>query len=144
MTGPENADPALLPVPDTIRVIEERLHVETREHESGRAKVHVTVSERDEAVETLLKRRDLVVERVAVGTRIDVIPPSRVEDGVLIVPIVEEVAVVEKRLFLKEELRIRVNETTHVDTQTVRLRREHAEVALDGAATEVTNPRSMP
>ena len=46
----------------------------------------------------------------------------------IIVPVFEERLVTEKRLFLTEELRIRINENRQATTQTVRLRREHAEV----------------
>jgi stress response protein YsnF len=40
------------------------------------------------------------------GLPVDVAPAVREEDGVLIVPIVEEQLVIETRLVLKEEIRI--------------------------------------
>ncbi len=120
-----------------ILVMEEALRVEKREVESGRARVHVTVSEHDQAIETMLTRRDLSIERVPVGREVDAAPPSRLEGDVLIVPVMEEIAVVVKRLVLKEELRIRVDTTRHLDTQVVRLRREHADIELDGNAVEL-------
>lgn len=129
---------------EVIRLLEETLRIEKRVVESGRVRVSVSVSERDEMVEIPLVRRDLTVERVPVGHQVDVVPQSRIEGDILIVPVVEEVAVVVKQLFLREELHIRVNRTTHVDAQTVRLRREHAQIDLDGAAAEVTNHRSDP
>ena len=51
------------------------------------------------------------VERVAIGCYVDVVPPSRQEGDVLVVPIVDEVVLVEKRLLLREEIRIRVHAT---------------------------------
>ena len=113
-----------------IPVLEERLLVEKRQVTTGLAKVHVTVSEHDEAVEALLARQDVVVDRVPVGTFVTDTPTVRQEGDTIIVPIFEERLVVEKRLFLTEEVRIRIDENRQVTTQTVRLRREHAEIDL--------------
>ena len=94
--------------------------------------VRVTTSEHDEAVQAMLMHQDVVVDRVPVGTRVDAVPPVRREGDVVIMPVVEEVLVVEKRLILKEELHIRIDVTTREETRTVRLRREHAEIDRDG------------
>ena len=47
---------------------------------------------------------------------------------VRVYPIVEERLVVEKRLYLKEELRISYNVTTEEVTEVVNLRKVHADV----------------
>ena len=112
----------------TIPILEERIRIETRQVTTGVAKVHVTVSEHDETVEAMLNRQDVVVDRVPVGAFVDVAPAVRQEGDVIIVPVFEERLVTEKRIFLTEELRIRINENRQATTQTVRLRREHAEV----------------
>ena len=92
---------------EMIPVVREFVHVSKRTVESGRVVVHKTTVERDETVEAMLLREDLQVERVAVGRVVDEAPATRREGDVLIVPIMEEVLVTEKRLMLKEELRIR-------------------------------------
>ena len=112
----------------TISILEERIRIERRQVTTGVAKVHVTVAERDETVEAMLNRQDVVVDRVPVGAFVDVAPTVRQEGDVIIVPVFEERLVTEKRIFLTEELRIRINENRQATTQTVRLRREHAEV----------------
>ena len=111
-----------------LPVLEERFHVTKRAVESGRARIHVGVSEHDEIVETALRQQSVDVERVPVGRFVDQAPAARREGDTIVVPIIEERLVVEKRLFLKEEVRIRIDETRHVETQTVTLRREHVEV----------------
>ena len=130
-------DPAEAAAPsvevEIVPVLEERLHVAKRTVETGRARVHIGVSEHDEVVETALSRQSVDVERVGVGRFVDRPPPARREGDTIVVPIIEERVVVEKRLFLREELRIRIDEARHVDTQTVTLRREHAEVEQDPA-----------
>ena len=69
---------------------------------------------------------EVEVERVAVGQFVDVIPEPREEGDTLIIPILEEVLVVEKRLVVKEE--IRITRRRSEDTQQLRatLRKEEA------------------
>lgn len=115
-----------------IPVIQESIRVEKREFESGKVVVHKTVTERDEAVEVLLRQQDLSVERVPVGRVVQEAPQTRQEGDTLIVPVLEEVLVVEKRLVLKEELHIRKRSSERVEQQTVRLRSENVEIEQTG------------
>lgn len=117
---------------EVIPVLQEFIRVEKREFESGRVVVHKTVTERDETVEVTLRRQDLSVERVPVGRVVEEAPHSRQEGDTLIVPIMEEVYVVEKRLFLKEELHIRNQSSERVVHETVRLRSEQVEIDQTG------------
>jgi stress response protein YsnF len=49
----------------------------------------------------------LLHDRAAMGRMVETAPEIRTESDVTILPVVEEVLVVEKRLVLKEELHIR-------------------------------------
>jgi len=49
------------------------------------------------------------VTRIPKNEIVDVVPTVRTEDGVIIVPVFEEVVVVETKLVLKEEVHIRTN-----------------------------------
>lgn len=115
-----------------IPVIQETIRVEKREFESGRVVVHKTVAERDEVVEILLRQQDLSVERVPIGRVVQEAPQTRQEGDLLIVPILEEVLVVEKRLVLKEELHIRKQSSERTEQKTVRLRSEQVEIEQTG------------
>lgn len=117
---------------EVIPVIHETLRIEKREFESGRVVVHKTVTERDEVTEVLLRRQDLVVERVPVGRVVSEAPQTRQDGDTLIVPILEEVLVVEKRLVLKEELHICKQSSERTEQHTVRLRTEHVEIEQTG------------
>jgi len=68
------------------------------------------------------------VEHVLVGRRVGRALPVREENGVTIIPIMEEVVVTETRLMLKEELHVRRVVKTREHQQTVLLRRQRAEV----------------
>ncbi len=117
---------------EVIPVIQETLRVEKREFESGRVLVHKTVTERDEVAEVLLKQQDLIVERVPIGRTVSEAPQTRQDGDTLIVPILEEVLVVEKRLVLKEELHIRKHSSERTEQHKVRLRAEHVEIEQTG------------
>jgi uncharacterized protein (TIGR02271 family) len=117
---------------EVIPVIQEAVTIEKREFESGRVVVHKTVVERDEVVDIILRQQDLSVERVPVGRVVLEAPQTRQEGDTLIVPILEEVLVVEKRLVLKEELHIRKQSSERTEQKTVRLRSEQVEIEQTG------------
>jgi uncharacterized protein (TIGR02271 family) len=94
----------------------------------GKVRVHKRVETREETVDAGVIREEVVVEHVPVNTFVDVAPEVREQDGVLIIPLTEEVLVVEKRLRLREEVRVSRRRTTTSTPQTVALRREVVEI----------------
>lgn len=113
---------------DVIQVVEEVARVTKREVETGRVRLHKTVREVDEPVEVLLRQEELEVERVPVGRIVPEAPAPRQEGDTTVIPVLEEVLVVEKRLFLKEELRVRRKATERTAREVVRLRKEEVTV----------------
>ena len=89
--------------PGPIELAEEQVEITKREVERGRIMVRTRVEERDEVVEMALRQGEVTVERVPLGVPIDAVPVAHEEDGVLIIPVVEEQLVVSTRLILKEE-----------------------------------------
>lgn len=137
---------------EVIPVIHETLRIEKREFESGRVVVRKTVTERDEVAEILLRQQDLIVERVPIGRAVSEVPQTRQDGDTLIVPILEEVLVVEKRLMLKEELHIRKHSSERTEQRTVRLRTENVDIEQTGRVssdapmtpTPITPNKEMP
>jgi stress response protein YsnF len=83
-----------------------------------------------------LSRERVEVERVAVNRIVEQAPAVRTEGDVTIIPVLEEVLVVEKRLMLREEVRlVRRREETR-EQQTVTLRKEEVEVTRDEIARD--------
>lgn len=119
-----------------IPVIAEELTVETHRVARGRVRVHKRVETRDEVVETPVVHEEIVIDRVPIDRFVDDDRPEvREEDGVLVIPVLEEVLVVEKRLRLREEVRVSTRRTSTTASQTVTLRREVVDVSreeLDG------------
>lgn len=120
----------------TLQEVEERLRVRTETHEAGRVRAHRTVSEERRIVDEPLQRERVTVERVPIGTYADVPQDVRQEGDTTIIPVYEEVLVVEKRLVLKEEVRlVRHRDEVHAPQEVV-LRTAHVEVERLPAAAE--------
>jgi uncharacterized protein (TIGR02271 family) len=124
----------------TIELAEEELRVGKREVERGRVVVRTRVEERDEIAEAALRQEDVTVERIPVGRPVEAAPQVREEDGVLIVPVLEERLVVTTELVLKEEIRITKKSRTEMVREPVRLRSERVEVErLEGRDLDNSN-----
>ena len=68
------------------------------------------------------------------ATRSSIAPAVREENGVTVIPVMEEIVVVEKRLVLKEELRIRRVAEVREVSEPVTVRRQRAEIERISAA----------
>jgi uncharacterized protein (TIGR02271 family) len=145
----QNSRPSDGPVPDdplkssgiksceaSLKLFVEDLVVGKETVETGRLRVRKETHTREADVDADLLREDAVVETVPKGHRIYAMPTSRVEGDTTIIPIVEEVLYTEKRLILKEEIRITRRRTTQHFHDTVVLRRQEAVVSRIQSATD--------
>ena len=87
---------------ERIELVEERLEVGKREVERGRVVVRTRVDTREEIAEAALRREDVGVERVSVGRVVREAPAVREEDGVTIIPVLEERLVTTTELVLED------------------------------------------
>ncbi|WP_200305213.1 YsnF/AvaK domain-containing protein [Paracraurococcus ruber] len=130
-----------------IPLVEERLAVARRAVETGRVRIHLSTATEDALVQETLRGERMEVERVTLGLEVATAPAVREEEdgAVLVVPVLEEILVVERRLVLKEELRIRRIATTETVEETVPLRRQVASVErLPGAAARSPEDQARP
>jgi uncharacterized protein (TIGR02271 family) len=111
---------------DVIPIVEETATLEKRDVVTGRVRVHTRTSTQEEMVSAALERTDVQVTRVPVEREIDTAPPIRTEGDVTIIPVVEEILVVEKRLVLREEIHVRQTATTQSVEVPVTLRKQEA------------------
>jgi stress response protein YsnF len=109
-----------------IPVVEETARVDKRPTVSGKVRVRTEVNSVEQVVRETLTDETVEVTRVPINRRIEQIPEVRTENGVTILPIIEERLVVEKQLFLKEELHIRRDVNTETVEVPVTLRSERA------------------
>ena len=120
-----------------VPVIAETASVQKRTVETGRVRVTKSVSEREEVIDEPLLRQDVEVSRTTVGRMFPEAPAVRYEGETIVVPVIEEVLVVEKRYLLKEEVRISRRQTETHQPQRVTLRNE------DVAVERVPEPGSV-
>ena len=113
---------------EVIPLVEETVRVGKREVRGGTVRVRTVVDTVEELARAELHGEKVDVTRVPVDREIDRAPEVRTEDGVTIIPVVEEVLVVEKRLVLKEELHVRRQQTTENVEVPVTVRRQRAVV----------------
>lgn len=124
MSPSKPSSPSELPV--TLPVLQEELHVGTRTEEVGAVRVRVLTEEHSLTLEQPLVQESVVVERVPVGTPVAQPREPWTEGDVLVVPVYEEV--IERRLVLKEEIRLHRQRCATPHTEQVPLRRQRAVV----------------
>ncbi len=112
----------------TIPVLEETLDIQQRRVETGGVRVTKVVHEHEEVVTAPRMREEVTVERVSLNRIVEAPVLMRQEGDTLIIPVLEEVVVMEKRLMVKEELRITKRRIEEQTTETVTLRRAEAVV----------------
>jgi uncharacterized protein (TIGR02271 family) len=96
--------------------------------ETGRVQVTRVTREREQLIDELLAHQTVEIERTPMARHVEAMPAIREEGDTVVIPIVEEVLVVERRLFLKEEVRVRRVRSTEIHQETVTLRHHEAVV----------------
>lgn len=119
-----------------LPVVAEELRVGKRMVETGVVRVRKLVREHEETVEQPLTREEVQIERVPIGRVVDVTPEPRNEGDTLVIPVLEEVLVVEKRVMLKEEVRVTWRQVEERVPQRVVLRSEEIVVERDAQAAD--------
>ena len=110
---------------DTIALLQEVPHVDVRSVITGRIQVRTHVETIADIAHATLKGETVEVRRVTRNVPITgLLPEVRTEGDVTIVPVFEEVLVVETRLMLKEELHIRRQATSDAVSIPVTLRQQ--------------------
>ena len=120
-----------------IPLVEEELRVAKRDALTGKVKVRTIVDTVQEMARATLAEERVEVTRVPVGREVDVRPEIRTEGDVTIVPVLEEILVVETRLVLKEELHIRRSVTQEHVEVPIALRKQRAVVERVGAGPDL-------
>ena len=123
-----SADSSSSTADEKLKLLAEELAIERRQVETGRVRVNVVTREHQELVDIPLAREQVVVERVPIDKRIDAVPAIREEGDTIIVPVVEEILIVERCLMLKEELHVKRVHTTEQHRESVTLRRQEVVV----------------
>jgi len=96
------------------------------------------VREDVQTIDEPIIREHLEIERVEINQFVETAPAVRYEGDVMIVPVLEEVVVTQKRLLLREEVRLVKRREEISNAQKATLRRE--EITLEKIDTENIEP----
>jgi uncharacterized protein (TIGR02271 family) len=120
---------------EVLPIVEEQVTVGKRRLASGKVRVRKRVQDSEETLDVPLLTERVEVRRVEIGQWIDAPVPIRQEGDTTILPVMEEVLVVEKRLRLVEEIHLVKHRQTVQHRESVRLRRERVEVDREEITT---------
>jgi uncharacterized protein (TIGR02271 family) len=137
MSDPSNRE-------ERIPLAEERLVTRKHTVERGRVRIRTVIDENTRWIEESVASENVIVERIPIDREVEAVPPVRQEGDTTIIPVVDEVLVIERRLILKEEVRMRKERHVEQIRESVSLKTMHAVVERDmppskGQITDIEN-----
>src|SRR5205814_2845138 len=88
-------------------VVAEEARIGKRAVSTGKVRIRTPVDVSSEIASAILTEQTVEITRVPVNKVIEKAPAVRTENDTTIIPVLEEVLIVEKQLVLKEELHVR-------------------------------------
>lgn len=111
-----------------IPVIEETASIDKKVVDSATVVVHTNIIEEKKSVAVPLTTEEYEVKRIPVNEFVDERPPVRQEGNCIIVPVVEEVLIVQKRLKVVEEVHLVKRQLTETHKEDIVLKKEEVTV----------------
>lgn len=109
-----------------IRLAEEVIEISRQRVTDGHVRVTRQVTEHQQKIALMLRHQTAEIDRIPKSERLTAMPEIREENGVLIIPIVEEEIEIVRHLVLKEEWHIRKVVSMEETEEIVTLRKQHA------------------
>lgn len=116
----------------TVPLAREELKIGKRRVETGRVRIRKVVRQHEKSVNERLLHEEVDVQRVPVNRELDAPAQPHYEGDVLVVPVMEERLVLQKRLVLVEEIHVRKRQVERSHRERVLLRSEEPEVQRKG------------
>lgn len=123
----------------TLLLHREDLVVERHIVSGDVVRVETVTQLREQRVEVALMHERIDIVHVPIGRFVDAVPEIRQEGHVTIMPVIEEVLVVERRLRLVEEVHISRVDQIEQHVEAVVLRSQEARVTRHPATTETAS-----
>jgi stress response protein YsnF len=123
-----------------VPVVEERVEVGSEITPAGTVRVRIEVEQGRERVDLADVREEYQPSVHAIGRPVDARRDAYLDGDDVVIPVYEERVVIERRLFLKEEIRLRRGRHVFHQEQDVPVRRERAvfeRLHADGSWREV-------
>lgn len=124
-----------------IPIIEETAVLKKEIVESGKVLISKRISEHEKVIDEPLLKERVSVERISVNRFIETAPEIRYDGDTMIIPVVEEQLILQKRLCLVEELHVKKQMIETHKPQTVVLRKENIDVKRSAATEDFDEKR---
>jgi len=111
-----------------VPLFSEEISVSKRVVAKGRVQVSTVTREHEALVDEMLAREHVEVERIPINQEVAVMPVIREDGDTLVIPIVEEALIIQRRLVLKEEVRIRRIREMERHQERITLRKQEAAI----------------
>lgn len=112
-----------------IPVVHEHVTIKKEIVETGKVRVHKTVTEEDATVNIPVVQEAYNIARVPINKVYETLPPAiRYEGDTIIIPVLREVVVIQKHYEVIEEVRLTKQTTETPFMQEITLRKEHIKV----------------
>ena len=118
---------------EKLPLAEEQAYLEKRRVVTGRVRVHTELDVSDQAISEELTADHISVRRVPINRYVETAPGIKTEGELTIIPVLEEVLVVQTKLVLKEEIHIQRTLTTKNVTESIPVRKQRAVIETNGA-----------
>lgn len=113
----------------------EEILVAKRRVATGRTQISIATRQQEQLVVEILAREQVEIERTPMEQPLEHAPAVRQEGDTIVIPVVEEVLVVERRLVLKEEIRVRRVREMAAHQERVKVRKQDAVITRFPGAT---------
>ncbi len=113
----------------SLNVLQEQVNINKKTIESGKVIIHKKVHEENKNIEVPVSHEEVEIKKVSINKYVTEAPVIRYEGNTTIIPVMKEVAVIEKKLLLVEEVHVTKHAVNKTEERTVPLRKEEIEVA---------------
>ena len=112
----------------SLNVLQEQVNIDKKIVESGKVVIHKKVHKEDKDVEVPVSHEEVEIKKVTVNKYVTEAPDVRYEGNITIIPVIKEVAVIEKKLLLVEEIHVIKHVVEKTEEHVVPLRKEEIQV----------------
>jgi uncharacterized protein (TIGR02271 family) len=112
----------------SLNVLQEQVNIDKKIVESGKVVIHKKVHKEDKDVEVPVSHEEVEIKKVTINKYVTEAPDVRYEGNTTIIPVIKEVAVIEKKLLLVEEIHVIKHVVEKTEEHVVPLRKEEIQV----------------
>ena len=112
----------------SLNVLQEQVNIDKKIVESGKVVINKKVHKEDKDVEVPVSHEEVEIKKVTINKYVTEAPDVRYEGNTTIIPVIKEVAVIEKKLLLVEEIHVIKHVVEKTEEHIVPLRKEEIQV----------------